>query len=151
MSSEQLQIFCAKIIKDTEPTHGKVSKIYFEEDILFEGIEQGFEATRYHSLIVDNESLTDCIVPLAYTEAKSKKQKVKGDKILVEARALEECHCEERGTSDEAIQSFYFLPFASCLIMALKHREYPTYGVQFHPEAILTQYGKIFLNNFISI
>lgn len=105
------QYFGCKITKAKdlgfEPMHGKISKIYFEEDCLFTGIEQGFEATRYHSLIVDTNSLTTEILPLAYTK----------DKIL----------------------------------MALKHKTYPTYGVQFHPEAILTQYGKQLLSNFMQI
>lgn len=104
------QQFGCKIVKSKNPYHGKVSKIYFEklnEDKIFSGIKQGFEATRYHSLQVDNNSITSNILPLAYTE----------DKIL----------------------------------MALKHKDYPIYGVQFHPEAILTQYGKKLLSNFILI
>jgi len=101
------QHFGCRVVKSAEPVHGKVSKIFFTPDPLFKGLEQGFEATRYHSLVVDNESLTECIVPLAYTE----------DKIL----------------------------------MALKHKDYPTYGVQFHPEAILTQGGKQLLQNFLEI
>lgn len=101
------QYFGCKIVK-AEPVHGKVSKIYFEvNEELFTGLKQGFEATRYHSLIVDNDSITDCIKPLAYTK----------DKIL----------------------------------MALKHKNYPIYGVQFHPEAILTEGGKKLLENFILI
>jgi anthranilate synthase/aminodeoxychorismate synthase-like glutamine amidotransferase len=36
-------------------------------------------------------------------------------------------------------------------VMALVHREYPVYGVQFHPESILTQYGKQILQNFLSV
>jgi anthranilate synthase/aminodeoxychorismate synthase-like glutamine amidotransferase len=36
-------------------------------------------------------------------------------------------------------------------IMALKHRHYPTYGVQFHPESILTEHGKQLLQNFLDI
>jgi anthranilate synthase/aminodeoxychorismate synthase-like glutamine amidotransferase len=39
----------------------------------------------------------------------------------------------------------------SGVIMALKHREYPVYGVQFHPESILTEHGKQLLNNFLSV
>lgn len=101
------QYFGCKIIKDKSPTHGKVSKIYFKNGPLFDGIEQGFEATRYHSLIVDYNSLTCAIKPLAYTK----------DKIL----------------------------------MALKHKDYPVYGVQFHPEAILTQGGKQLLKNFLNL
>lgn len=102
------QFFGAKIIKDKEPYHGKVSKIYFEgvNEGLFEGLEQGFEATRYHSLIVEKESLPECLAPIARTE----------DDIL----------------------------------MGIKHKSYPLYGVQFHPEAILTQGGKKLLENFVT-
>lgn len=105
------QYFGCKIIKSKNPTHGKVSKIFFEginKDKIFEGIEQGFEATRYHSLIVDNNSLKGTLIkPIAYTK----------DNIL----------------------------------MAIRHENYPIYGVQFHPEAILTQYGKQLLKNYISL
>ena len=39
----------------------------------------------------------------------------------------------------------------SGVIMALRHREYPVYGVQFHPESILTEYGKDLLRNFLNV
>jgi anthranilate synthase/aminodeoxychorismate synthase-like glutamine amidotransferase len=39
----------------------------------------------------------------------------------------------------------------SGVIMALKHRQYPVYGVQFHPESILTEHGKDLLKNFLSV
>lgn len=121
------QFFGGKIIKDKNPTHGKVSKIYFQNDSLFEGLEQGFEATRYHSLIVDNSSLPDCIIPLAYTGVNSEQETV------------------NRNDS---------LQFTVCrlpVLMAIKHKNYPVYGVQFHPEAILTQGGKKLLENFLKL
>lgn len=104
------QYFGCKIIKSQEPMHGKVSKIYFTPDALFKGLEQGFEATRYHSLEVDVDSFTEYILPLA----------------------------------SNSPFTIHHSP-----LMALKHKDYPVYGVQFHPEAILTQGGKRLLENFI--
>ena len=128
------QYFGCKLIKaqglNGGPMHGKVSKIYFEEDKLFNGLEQGFEATRYHSLIVDNESITDCIKPLAYIEAKM-------------------CKNMNDKWQNNSSMPLYFQ--SSSPLMALKHKDYPIYGVQFHPEAILTQGGKKLLKNFIML
>ena len=64
------QSFGCKVVKAKEPVHGKISQIYFKKDSLFGGLEQGFEATRYHSLVVENESITNCIKPIAFTEDK---------------------------------------------------------------------------------
>ena len=97
------QFFGGKIVKSENPTHGKTSKIYFDEQSkLFKGLPQGFEVTRYHSLEVKD-------VPLKIT-AKT----------------------------------------ADGTIMAIEHETLPIYGVQFHPEAILTQYGHELLYNFIT-
>lgn len=117
------QFFGAKIIKSPEPMHGKVSKIFFTPDALFEGLEQGFEATRYHSLIVDNNRLPECLIPLAYANA-----------VGLESPT-------------------YLSPLTSHFspLMAIKHKNYATYGVQFHPEAILTQSGKRLLRNFVDL
>lgn len=102
------RIFNAKIIKDPSPCHGKVSKIFLQnESSLFSGIPDGFEATRYHSLKVDSSSLNKKIIPLARTQ--------------------------------------------DMINMALKIKDYDVYGVQFHPEAILTQYGHNLLKNFLSL
>lgn len=128
------QYFGCQIVKSKEPTHGKVSKIYFEQDPVFEGIPQGFEATRYHSLIVDNESITDCIKSLAYTR-EAKRQR--GEEVWQ--------------NSYTSIQPGMNASQGCSLLMALKHTNYPVYGVQFHPEAILTEYGKKLLSNFINL
>ena len=98
------QFFGGKIIKSANPTHGKTSKIFFDEQSkLFNGLPQGFEVTRYHSLEVKD-------VPLKIT-----------------AKTVDG------------------------IIMAIEHETLPVYGVQFHPEAILTQCGHELLNNFLNI
>ena len=85
--------------------HGKTSMIYHKHDPLFTGVPSPFEATRYHSLIVEEESLPESLKIMAFTE--------QGE------------------------------------IMAVRHKEYPVVGVQFHPESILTTYGPRILKNFL--
>lgn len=98
------QFFGGEIVKSSKPTHGKTSRIYFDENSkLFKCLPQGFEVTRYHSL------------------------EVKNTKLKITARTQD-------GT-----------------IMALEHETLPIFGVQFHPEAILTQYGHELLKNFLDI
>lgn len=87
--------------------HGKTSMIYHKGDSLFSGVPSPFEATRYHSLIVEEDSLPDVLTVTAFTE--------QGE------------------------------------IMGLRHKEYPVYGVQFHPESILTTYGPRILKNFLEM
>jgi anthranilate synthase/aminodeoxychorismate synthase-like glutamine amidotransferase len=130
------QFFGAKIVKSSEPVHGKTSKIFFTSDSLFEGLEQGFKATRYHSLIVDNESMPDCLIPIAFAN------------VGVEIPT----YCSDVVGQVCPTYSVYRLPFTIYpILMALKHKDYPVYGVQFHPEAILTQGGKRLLANFLEI
>lgn len=99
------QFFGGKIVKAQEPVHGKVSKIYHDNSVLFTNIPDSFDAARYHSLAVEN---------------------------------LPECLIQTAKTSDG-------------INMAFRHKNYPIFGVQFHPEAILTQYGHRLLENFISV
>jgi anthranilate synthase/aminodeoxychorismate synthase-like glutamine amidotransferase len=100
------QFFGAKIVKAQEPVHGKTSRIFFDRACpLFKGIAQGFEATRYHSLVVED------IKPPLIAAAQTK----------------------------------------NFINMAIQHKSLPVFGVQFHPEAILTEHGKALLNNFMNI
>lgn len=102
------QAFGGKVVQAKEPVHGKVSQVFFDETVpIFDGIPQGFLATRYHSLVVDECNFGKNIEPIART--------------------------------------------FDGVIMALKHKKFCLYGVQFHPEAILTEYGKKLLSNFISL
>lgn len=87
--------------------HGKTSMIYHTGRTIFHGLANPFEATRYHSLIVERESLPKCLQVTAETDD---------------------------GT-----------------IMGLKHVEHPVWGVQFHPESILTKEGKHLLGNFLDL
>ncbi|MEI7669223.1 MAG: aminodeoxychorismate/anthranilate synthase component II [Pseudomonadota bacterium] len=62
------QVFGGKVIRAEKQMHGKVSKIYHENKGVFQGIPSPFDATRYHSLIVEKSSLPDCIEITAQTE-----------------------------------------------------------------------------------
>ncbi len=97
--------FGGKIVRADRLMHGKTSLIYHNDKEIFKELTNPFEATRYHSLIVERKSLPECL------------------EITAETREKE--------------------------IMGLQHREYAVYGVQFHPESILTKEGKKILENFI--
>jgi anthranilate synthase/aminodeoxychorismate synthase-like glutamine amidotransferase len=101
------QVYGGVVTRAARLMHGKTSMIYHHGDALFEGVPNPFEATRYHSLIVQEATLPDCLKVIA--------------------------------TTDDGV------------IMGLRHRELPVYGVQFHPESILTTCGPRILSNFLSI
>jgi len=100
-------VYGAKIIISKKPMHGKTSLIYHNKKDIFRSIPNPFEATRYHSLLVDKKTLPKCLEITAWTK--------KGE------------------------------------IMGLRHIHLPLWGVQFHPESILTKSGKDILNNFLSL
>ncbi|HIM12457.1 TPA: aminodeoxychorismate/anthranilate synthase component II, partial [Candidatus Poribacteria bacterium] len=101
------QVFGGNIVRANRLMHGKTSPIYHNDQEIFQGLSTPFDATRYHSLIIENESLPDCLKLTAWTD------------------------------QDE--------------IMGIQHKEIPIYGVQFHPESILTVEGKKLLGNFLSL
>ena len=101
------EVFGGKIILARKLMHGKTSMIHHKKQGIFKGIISPFEATRYHSLIVEKKSLPKTLNITAWTKDNE--------------------------------------------IMSLKHKDLPLWGVQFHPESILTQYGKKLLKNFINI
>ena len=94
-----------KTVHAPQVMHGKTSLISHNEKGLFKDIESPFEATRYHSLIVDPTSFP--------------------------------AELEITAKTDDG------------LIMGLKHKEFEIYGLQFHPESILTSYGHKLINNFL--
>ncbi len=62
------QVYGGQVIQAEEPIHGKVSAIYHQNQSVFEGLPSPFDATRYHSLIVEKSSLPDCLTITAETE-----------------------------------------------------------------------------------
>jgi anthranilate synthase/aminodeoxychorismate synthase-like glutamine amidotransferase len=62
------QVFGGKVIRADKIMHGKTSEVYHEGRGLFADLENPFTATRYHSLIVERESLPDCLEITAWTE-----------------------------------------------------------------------------------
>ena len=105
------QAFGGKIVSAKRIMHGKTSKINHDGDHLFENIQQNFTATRYHSLVIDEESLPDSLIITARTD-------------------------ESENESE---------------IMGIRHKEYRLFGVQFHPESILTESGHKLLENFLNV
>ena len=98
------EAFGGKVQRAPRLLHGKVSPIYHYGDGLFMDVPTPFEATRYHSLIVQDD-LPDALEVTAFTR--------QGE------------------------------------LMGLQHREFPIYGIQFHPESFLTEMGKQILKNFL--
>jgi len=97
--------FGANIICGSEPMHGKISRVFHNDQGIFAGIRNPVEVTRYHSLIVDEATLPGCF--------------------------------EITGRTSDGV------------IMGIRHKEYFLEGVQFHPEAELTECGHAMLRNFI--
>jgi anthranilate synthase/aminodeoxychorismate synthase-like glutamine amidotransferase len=101
------QALGGKVVRGPVPMHGKQSRISHTGGDIFAGLPSGFLATRYHSLVVERDSLPDVLVPTAWTE--------------------------------------------DGLIMGMRHRALPVFGVQFHPESIVTEHGHQLLRNFLAI
>lgn len=101
------EVFGGRVVRAGRLMHGKTSLIYHDGKTIFHGLPNPFEATRYHSLIVERKGLPLCLEITAETELKE--------------------------------------------IMGLKHKKYSLWGVQFHPESILTVEGKKLLKNFLDI
>ncbi len=62
------QVFGGKIIHAKEIMHGKTSRIYHKKDHVFAGLSNPYTATRYHSLVIEKESLPECLEITAWTE-----------------------------------------------------------------------------------
>jgi anthranilate synthase component 2 len=101
------QAFGGRIVRADRLMHGKTSPVHHDGRELFRGLSNPFDATRYHSLLIERTTLPGCLEITAWT--------------------------------------------AEGEIMGVRHRELPLWGVQFHPESILTVEGKQLLRNFLEM
>lgn len=99
--------FGGRVVRSASLMHGKTSPIHHDGTELFAGLPNPFNATRYHSLVVERSSLPACLEVTAWVE--------NGE------------------------------------IMGMRHRDLPVWGVQFHPESILTEGGMRLLDNFLKL
>jgi anthranilate synthase component 2 len=97
------------VIRADKVMHGKTSLITHDGTGVFAGLPSPLEVMRYHSLIVERDSLPNCLSVVAVS-------------------------------SEDPTE-----------IHGVKHREHPVYGVQFHPESVMTQSGKQLLQNFLEL
>jgi anthranilate synthase/aminodeoxychorismate synthase-like glutamine amidotransferase len=100
-------VFGGEVVRADRIMHGKLSEIAHNGNVLFDGVDNPFKATRYHSLVIRKESCPDCLDITAETTDQGE-------------------------------------------IMAVAHKQYPIWGVQFHPESILTSEGKKIIRNFLN-
>ena len=103
------EAYGGKVVRARTLMHGKTSRITHDGEGLFENVPNPLEVMRYHSLVVETDSLPA--------------------ELEIIARSKED----------------------SSEIHAIRHREHPVWGVQFHPESILTQNGKDILRNFLML
>ena len=101
------EVYGGRVVRAPRLMHGKTSPILHKGRGLFAGLDNPFEATRYHSLIVERESLPEVFEVMAWTP--------EGE------------------------------------LMGMRHKEHETWGVQFHPESVLTKPGLQLIENFLTL
>jgi anthranilate synthase/aminodeoxychorismate synthase-like glutamine amidotransferase len=115
------QAFGGNVIKAQQIKHGKTSAIYHSDSGLFKDVPMPFIATRYHSLVLDRVSIPDDFSVTAW--------------------------CSDADDGKNNVSSLNIIE--SREVMAIEHNTLAIYGVQFHPESLLTEFGHHILNNFL--
>jgi anthranilate synthase/aminodeoxychorismate synthase-like glutamine amidotransferase len=99
-------VFGGKVVRAPRPRHGKLSPVFHQSSDLYSGVNSPFQATRYHSLVVEASSLPECLEVTSQTQEK--------------------------------------------IVMGIRHKTMDVEGVQFHPESVATEGGKVLLQNFFA-
>ncbi len=105
------QAFGGKIVRAKRLMHGKTDQLLHDDQGLFCGLPNPLTATRYHSLVIQPDTLAD----------------------------------------DFDISAWSFDQHGEREIMAIRHKHFPLWGLQFHPESFLTEYGPTLLKNFLTM
>ncbi|WP_372859943.1 aminodeoxychorismate/anthranilate synthase component II [Psychrobacter sp.] len=113
-------VFGGDVVRASVPMHGKVSSIRHDGAGVYQGLPQEIEIMRYHSLMVQADTLPDC--------------------LTITAVVANDAHAEFSLTESA---------LAGEEIMGLQHKDYPIQGVQFHPESFATEGAKRLLTNFL--
>ncbi len=103
------EAYGGRVVRADRVMHGKTSRVRHDGTGVFAGVPSPMEVMRYHSLVVERESLPESLEIVATAE-------------------------------DDPTE-----------IHAFRHREHPVYGVQFHPESVMTPEGKKLLANFLEL
>lgn len=103
------EYFGAKVRQLSRPKHGHASQLCILEpdDALYRGVENGTRVGRYHSWVLDRDTLPSCLLPTAV---------------------------DEDGN-----------------VMSFTHRTLPVFGVQYHPESVMTVQGEAIVRNWLSV
>lgn len=105
------QAFGARIVRADRLMHGKTDSIHHNNHGLFAGLENPFQATRYHSLVIQPDTLNEQFEVCAWSIS----------------------------------------PDGTRVIMGIQHKQWPVFGLQFHPESFLTDCGSILLERFLAV
>jgi anthranilate synthase component II len=101
------QAYGGDVVRAPSPVHGKLSIVKHHGEGVMRGINGPFQATRYHSLVVDRKTMPTDLKVTAETD--------------------------------------------DGLVMSLSHKKHPVHGVQFHPESIASEHGRVILKNFLDL
>ena len=103
------EAYGGEVVRAERVMHGKTSQVCHDGSGIFAGLPSPMEVMRYHSLIVERDTIPDALEIIAVAD-------------------------------DDASE-----------VHAVRHREHPVHGVQFHPESVMTPYGKALLKNFLEL